>query len=60
MDGSAPCYPAFALVVRLRKAYKDGVNSYPVLRFFRRDHVPHLAGQLWAARNHSESLLHPA
>ena len=26
MDGRAPCYPAFALVVRLRKSYKDGVN----------------------------------
>ena len=27
IDGPAPCYPAFALVVRLRKSYKDGVNS---------------------------------
>jgi hypothetical protein len=27
MDGRALCYPAFALVVRLRKSYKDGVNS---------------------------------
>jgi hypothetical protein len=27
IDGKAPCYPAFALVVRLRKSYKDGVNS---------------------------------
>ena len=27
IDGLALCYPAFALVVRLRKSYKDGVNS---------------------------------
>jgi hypothetical protein len=26
IDGQALCYPAFALVVRFRKAYKDGVN----------------------------------
>ena len=26
IDGWALCYPAFALVVRFRKAYKDGVN----------------------------------
>src|SRR5215208_5197945 len=26
IDGQALCYPAFALVVRLRKPYKDGVN----------------------------------
>jgi hypothetical protein len=26
IDGRPPCYPAFALVVRLRKSYKDGVN----------------------------------
>ena len=26
MDGRAPCYPAFALVVPLRRTYKDGVN----------------------------------
>ena len=26
MDGSALCYPAFPLVVPLRKTYKDGVN----------------------------------
>jgi hypothetical protein len=28
IDGPALCYPAFALVVRLRKSYKDGVNSF--------------------------------
>jgi hypothetical protein len=27
IDGRPPCYPAFLLVVRLRKSYKDGVNS---------------------------------
>ena len=27
IDGPALCYPASALVVRLRKSYKDGVNS---------------------------------
>jgi hypothetical protein len=27
IDGPALCYPAFALVVRLRRSYKDGVNS---------------------------------
>ena len=27
IDGPALCYPAFALVVRLRWSYKDGVNS---------------------------------
>ena len=26
MDGRALCYPAFSLVVLLRKSYKDGVN----------------------------------
>jgi hypothetical protein len=26
IDGRAPCYLAFPLVVRLRKSYKDGVN----------------------------------
>ncbi len=26
IDGRAPCYPAFPLVVLLRKSYKDGVN----------------------------------
>ena len=26
IDGPALCYPAFALVVRLRKSYRDGVN----------------------------------
>jgi hypothetical protein len=26
IDSQAPCYPAFALVVPLRKTYKDGVN----------------------------------
>jgi hypothetical protein len=26
IDGWALCYPAFALVVPFRKAYKDGVN----------------------------------
>src|SRR4029453_17637568 len=31
MDGRALCYPAFALVVRLRKSYKDGVNPRPLL-----------------------------
>ena len=29
MDGRALCYPAFALVVLLRKSYKDGVNRCP-------------------------------
>jgi DUF917 family protein len=29
IDGRAPCYPAFALVVLLRKSYKDGVNHGP-------------------------------
>ena len=38
-----------------------GVNSDSVLRFiFWRDDVPHLAGQLGAAWNHSEPLLHSA
>ena len=27
IDSQAPCYPAFAQVVLLRKSYKDGVNS---------------------------------
>src|SRR5215217_3349639 len=27
MDGRPLCYPAFPLVVRLRKSYRDGVNS---------------------------------
>jgi hypothetical protein len=27
MDGRPLCYPAFPLVVLLRKSYKDGVNS---------------------------------
>jgi hypothetical protein len=31
MDGWALCYPAFALVVRLRTSYKDGVNCGPGL-----------------------------
>jgi hypothetical protein len=31
IDGQAPCYPAFPLVVLLRKSYKDGVNSLPDL-----------------------------
>jgi hypothetical protein len=26
IDSKAPCYPAFALFVLLRKSYKDGVN----------------------------------
>jgi hypothetical protein len=26
MDGQALCYPAFALVVLVRKSYRDGVN----------------------------------
>jgi hypothetical protein len=26
IDGRALCYPAFPLVMRLRKSYKDGVN----------------------------------
>ena len=26
MDGQAPCYPAFALVVRLRKCHRDEEN----------------------------------
>jgi hypothetical protein len=30
IDGQAPCCPAFALVVRLRKSYKDGVNCGPL------------------------------
>jgi hypothetical protein len=29
MDGRALCYPAFSLVVLLRKSYKDGVNRCP-------------------------------
>jgi hypothetical protein len=31
IDGQAPCYPAFPLVVLLRKSYKDEVNSLPGL-----------------------------
>ena len=30
MDSRALCYPAFALVVRLRKSYRDGVNPFQV------------------------------
>jgi hypothetical protein len=33
IDGQALCYPAFALVVRLRKPYKDGVNHGPLPRW---------------------------
>ena len=29
IDTGALCYPAFPLVVRLRKPYKDGVNPWP-------------------------------
>jgi hypothetical protein len=32
IDGRAPCYPAFALVARLRKSYKDGVNREPAVQ----------------------------
>jgi hypothetical protein len=32
IDGQAPCYPAIALVVRLRKSYKDGVNREPAVQ----------------------------
>jgi hypothetical protein len=31
IDSQALCYPAFPLVMRLRKPYKDGVNSDPIL-----------------------------
>jgi hypothetical protein len=27
IDSEAPCYPAFPLVVPLRKSYKGGVNA---------------------------------
>jgi hypothetical protein len=30
IDSRPPCYPAFALVVRVRKSYKDGVNPGPL------------------------------
>ena len=30
MGGPALCYPAFPLVVLLRKAYRDGVNCGPL------------------------------
>jgi integrase len=33
IDGQALCYSAFALVVRLRKPYKDGVNHGPLPRW---------------------------
>jgi len=56
INGQAPCYRACPQVVRFRRCRRDGVNSDPVLSFtFWRDHVPHLAGQLWTARNHSEA-----
>jgi hypothetical protein len=31
IDGRAPCYPAFPLVVLLRRSYKDGVNAVLLL-----------------------------
>ena len=35
IDGKAPCYPAFPLVVLLRKYHRDGVNcSAPAERAF--------------------------
>jgi hypothetical protein len=31
IDSQAPCYPAFPLVVLLRRSYKDGVNAVLLL-----------------------------
>jgi hypothetical protein len=33
IDSRAPCYPAFSLVVLLRKSYRDGVNLGHLLRW---------------------------
>ena len=55
MDGRALCYPAFSLVVLLRKSYKDGVNRCPppsVRRYVAGSGLGHPPGYQWPSICH--------